>query len=113
MTLLDLLDDLVFRIVVVTQLCILGRCLFLALASDSEALDGLRGPFEDDIRGRARRGDGPDWVRYMDEADRVHERRIDRLRVWATGALVARPPDRGLPPAIRGRSSPWSGGTPA
>ena len=51
MTLLDLLDDLVFRIVVVTQLCILGRCLFLALASDSEALDGLRGPFEDDIRG--------------------------------------------------------------
>ena len=24
----------------------------------------------------------------MDEADRVHERRVDRMRVWATAALV-------------------------
>ena len=70
------------------QVCILVRCWFLARGDDSDALDGLWKPFKHDVIGRANRGDGPDWVRYMDEADRVHERRVDRLRVWATAALV-------------------------
>ena len=80
--------DPVLVVVFVFQLGIAWRCRILARGSDSEALDGLRRRFEDDIVNRARRGDGPDWVRYMDEADRVHERRVDRLRVWATGALA-------------------------
>ena len=84
MTLLDPVLD----VVLLAQLGILCRCWFLARGDDSEALDGLWKQFKHDIIGRAHRGDSPDWVRYMDEADRVHERRIDRLRVWATAALV-------------------------
>lgn len=81
-------SDPVFWLVVGLQVGILIRCLFLASGDDSGAFDRLRKQFEEDITGRAKRGDGPDWVRYMDEADRVHERRIDRLRAWATAALV-------------------------
>ena len=84
MTLLDPVLD----VVLLAQLGIFCRCWFLARGDDSEALDGLWKQFKHDIIGRAHRGDSPDWVRYMDEADRVHERRIDRLRVWATAALV-------------------------
>ena len=80
--------DPVLVVVFLLQLGILCRCCFLALGDDSEALDSLWKQFKHDIIGRAHRGDSPDWVRYMDEADRVHERRIDRLRVWATAALV-------------------------
>ena len=60
----------------------------IAREDESEELDRLWNTFKQDIQGRAKRGDGPDWVRYMDEADRVHERRVDRMRVWATAALV-------------------------
>ena len=81
-------SELVLWVVVGLQVCILARCWLLALGDDSDALDGLWNQFKHDVIGRASRGDGPDWVRYMDEADRVHERRIDRLRVWATAALV-------------------------
>ena len=80
--------DPVLVVVFLAQLGIAWRCWILARGSDSEALDGLRRRFEEDIADRARRGDGPDWVRYMDEADRVRESRVDRLRVWATGALA-------------------------
>ena len=80
--------DPVLVVVFLAQLGIACRCWFLARGDDSEALDGLWKQFKHDIIGRAHRGDSPDWVRYMDEADRVHERRIDRLRVWATAALV-------------------------
>lgn len=81
--------DPVLVVVFLAQLGILCRCWFLARGDDSEALDGLcKKQFKRDIIDRAHRGDSPDWVRYMDEADRVHERRIDRLRVWATAALV-------------------------
>ena len=87
MTLRTLVDPVLVAVFAL-QLGIAWRCWILARGSDSDALDRRRRQFEDDIRGRARRGDGPDWVRYMDEADRVHERRVDRLRVWATGALA-------------------------
>ena len=84
MALLDPVVVLVFAL----QLGIFWRCWILASADESEELDRLRNTFEQDIRIRAKRGDGADWVRYMDEADRVHERRVDRMRVWATAALV-------------------------
>ena len=83
-----MMSDVVLCVVVGLQACILVRCWLLVREDDSDALDGLWKQFKHDVIGRASRGDGPDWVRYMDEADRVHERRIDRLRVWATAALV-------------------------
>ena len=83
-----MLLDPVLWLVFSLQAAILIRCLVLARRDDSEALDDLWKQFKRDIIGRARRGDGADWVRYMDEADRVHERRVDRLGVLATVALV-------------------------
>ena len=82
------LFDPVVLLVLVFQLAILGRCWAIARPDESTELDRLWNTFKHDIRSRAKRGDGPDWVRYMDEADRVHERRVDRMRVWATAALV-------------------------
>ena len=81
-------SDFVLPLVLGLQVGILVRCSLLARGDDSDALDDLWKQFKHDVIGRASRGDSPDWVRYMDEADRVHERRIDRLRVWATAALV-------------------------
>lgn len=80
--------DPVLGIVVLVQLYLLGRCLLHARGNDAAALDVLRKQFNDDIVRRADRGDGPDWVRYMDEADRVHDQRVSRLQAWATAALV-------------------------
>ena len=80
--------DYVLWVALTIQVGLFVRSFQLARADDSDALDSLRVQFEDDVIDRASRGDGPDWVRYMDEGDRVHERRIDRLRVWATAALV-------------------------
>ncbi len=78
----------VLVVVLALQAAIFLYCWILAREDDSEALDRLWKTFKQDILGRAKRGDGPDWVRYMDEADRVHERRVDRMRVSATAALV-------------------------
>ena len=83
-----MLIDPVLEIVVVLQLYLLVRCLLHARGNDAAALDDLRKQFNDDIVRRANRGDGPDWVRYMDEADRVHDQRVGRLQAWATAALV-------------------------
>ena len=80
--------DPVVLLVFAFQVAIFWRCSVLARADESEELDRLWKTFQQDIQSRAKRGDGPDWVRYMDEADRVHERRVDRMRVWATAALV-------------------------
>ncbi len=80
--------DPVVVLVLAVQVYILWRCSVLARGDESEELDRLWKTFKQDIQSRAKRGDGPDWVRYMDEADRVHERRVDRMRVWATAALV-------------------------
>ena len=82
------LFDPVVVLVIAVQVAIFWRCSVLARGDESEELDRLWKTFQQDIHGRAKRGDGPDWVRYMDEADRVHERRVDRMRVWATAALV-------------------------
>ena len=82
------LFDPVLALVLAVQAAIFWRCYVLARGDESEELDRLWKTFKQDIRSRAKRGDGPDWVRYMDEADRVHERRVDRMRVWATAALV-------------------------
>ena len=84
----NLFSDPVLLVVFGFQLAILLRCLVLARGDESEELDRLWKTFKQDIQSRAKRGDGPDWVRYMDEADRVHERRVDLMRVWATAALV-------------------------
>lgn len=81
-------SDPVLWVVVLVQLCIFAWCLLHAKGDDAAALDDLREQFNVDIVSRANRGDGPDWVRYMDEADRVHGRRVDQLQVWATAALV-------------------------
>ncbi len=83
-----LFADPVVVFVLALQVCIFWRCSVIARADESEELDRLWNTFKQDIQSRAKRGDGPDWVRYMDEADRVHERRVDRMRVWATAALV-------------------------
>ena len=80
--------DPVVAVVVGIEVIIFWRCSVLARGDESEDLDRLWKTFQQDIHSRAKRGDGPDWVRYMDEADRVHERRVDRMRVWATAALV-------------------------
>ena len=80
--------DPVLVLVLAVQVAIFWRCSVLARGDESEELDRLWKTFQQDIHGRAKRGDGPDWVRYMDEADRVHERRVDRMRVWATAALA-------------------------
>ena len=84
---MTLLDPVVL-LVIAFQVVIFLRCNVIARADESEELDRLWNTFKHDIQSRAKRGDGPDWVRYMDEADRVHERRVDRMRVWATAALV-------------------------
>lgn len=81
-------SDPILWVVILGQLCILAWCLLHASGDDAAALDDLREQFDADIVSRAHRGDGPDWVRYMDEADRVHGRRFDQLQVWATAALV-------------------------
>ena len=83
-----LFSDPVVLLVLALQVCIFWRCSVIARADESEELDRLWNTFKQDVQSRAKRGDGPDWVRYMDEADRVHERRVDRMRVWATAALV-------------------------
>lgn len=84
MTLFDPVLVLVFAF----QIYIFWRCNVIARADESDELNRLWNTFKHDIQSRAKRGDGPDWVRYMDEADRVHERRVDGMRVWATAALV-------------------------
>ena len=84
MTFLDPVLVLVFAF----QTYIFWRCNVIARADESDELNRLWNTFKHDIQSRAKRGDGPDWVRYMDEADRVHERRVDGMRVWATAALV-------------------------
>ena len=84
----SLFADPVVVLVLAVQVAIFWRCSVLARGDESEELDRLWKTFKQDILSRAKRGDGPDWVRYMDEADRVHERRVDRMRVWATAALV-------------------------
>ena len=74
--------------VAVIQLVLLVLCVGLAREDDAEAFVDLRERFDPDIVARARRGDAPDWLRYLDDADRIHERRSDQLRVYATAALV-------------------------
>ena len=80
--------DPVLVLVFTFQIYIFWRCNVIARADESDELNRLWNTFKHDIQSRAKRGDGPDWVRYMDEADRVHERRVDGMRVWATAALV-------------------------
>ena len=84
---MTLLDPVVL-LVIAFQAVIFLRCNAIARADESDELNRLWNTFKHDIQSRAKRGDGPDWVRYMDEADRVHERRVDGMRVWATAALV-------------------------
>ncbi len=72
----------------VVQVAVFVWALRLARQSDSDALHELEQRFNPDIQSRATRGDGPDWVRYMDEADRVHEQRLDGIRTSAHAALV-------------------------
>ena len=81
-------DQALLACVVVVQVFIFGKCWRFTSEDESSALHRLADDFKRDIIDRARRGAGPDWVRYMDEADRVHERKVDKLRTWTMSALV-------------------------
>lgn len=85
---MDWHDAPLFVFFVFVQVFILWRCWSFTNEDESDALIRLGDDFKQDIIDRARHGDGPDWVRYMDEADRVHEREVDKLRTWAMSALV-------------------------
>ena len=81
-------DNALLVFVLLVQGFIAWKCLRFTSEDESSALHGLADDFKRDIIDRARRGAGPDWVRYMDEADRVHERKVDKLRTWTMSALV-------------------------
>ena len=63
------------------------RSWMLARGAGSD-LGALRKDFAEDIRGRAGRGENPDWTRYAEEGDRQHEVTCESLRNLATTALA-------------------------
>ena len=65
----------------------LYRCNGLRRGAGSE-LQGLRSEFTEDIKGRAVRGQNPDWLRYSEESDREHEYKCESFRNYATTALA-------------------------
>ena len=79
---------IVLAIVAAFQLALLRRSWTLAREDDTATFDDLLAQFFPDLVNRAKRGDAPDWLRYMDEVDRIHEGRSEKLRVNATAALV-------------------------
>ncbi len=82
---------IVYAVVLVVLACqfwLLRRSKVLAWQDDAAAFDGLLTRFIPDLLDRAKRGDAPDWLRYMDDADRVYEGKSEKLRVYATAALV-------------------------
>ena len=79
---------IVLVVIAAFQLGLLRRSWTLAREDDTVAFDDLLARFLPDLVNRAKRGDAPDWLRYMDEVDRVHEGRGEKLRVNATAALV-------------------------
>ena len=76
-------------VVLAFQVWLFWRSRALAQEDDTATFDDLLERFEPDLIDRAKRGDAPDWLRYMDEVDRIHERKSDKLRVYATAALAA------------------------
>ena len=65
----------------------LYNCHILGMRAGSE-LTALKPHFAQDIRGRGRRGEDPDWLRYSEESDRQHEETSERIRNFATTALA-------------------------
>ena len=65
----------------------LYRCNGLRRGAGSELQD-LLFEFTADIRGRAARGQDPDWLRYSEESDREHEYKCESFRNYATTALA-------------------------
>ena len=52
-------------------------------------LDGVLAESRRDLKNRAVRGEPPDWLRYLDDADRAVLPPRDRARILATAALAA------------------------
>ena len=78
----------VLVVILAFQVVLFRRSWALAREDDTPAFDDLLARFVPDLIDQAKRGNGPDWLRYMDDADRVHEGRSDKMRVNATAALV-------------------------
>ena len=78
----------VVLVVLAFQFLLFMRSRTLAREDDTAAFDDLLARFVPDLIDRAKRGDAPDWLRYMDDADRVQEAKDEKLRLYATAALV-------------------------
>ena len=78
----------VVLVVLALQFLLFMRSRTLAREDDTAAFDDLLARFVPDLIDRAKRGDAPDWLRYMDDADRVQEAKDEKLRLYATAALV-------------------------
>jgi len=84
----DLARSLLLAVLALCQLAILRRARALARGDDGERLAELGRTFAEDLKQRAGRGQGPDWLRYRGELDRLFELRDDRLRTLAAAALA-------------------------
>ena len=80
---------LVLLVLAACQGAILYRAWITSRGDDYPRMRELNARFADDLVGRARRGQGPDWLRYRAELDRLFEARDDRLRSFAAAALAA------------------------
>ncbi len=70
------------------QLLILWRARATARQDPKKALSRQGELFATDLKQRAGRGEGPDWLRYRAEAEREFEGRDERLRMLAAAALA-------------------------
>jgi ABC-type transporter Mla subunit MlaD len=70
------------------QTAILRRAWLVSRGDDRPRLGELGASFAADLKQRARRGEGPDWLRYQAEVDRLFEGRDDRLRSLAAAGLA-------------------------
>jgi hypothetical protein len=78
----------VLGLLALCQGALLWRAWIAAHADDSLRLAELSTSFTNDLKQRARRGEGPDWLRYQAELDRLFEARDDGLRSLAAAALA-------------------------
>jgi hypothetical protein len=73
----------------VLQVLILARARAAARHDPKAAFGRLGEAFAADLKRRAGRGEGPDWLRYRGEVERQFEGRDERLRMLAAAALAA------------------------
>lgn len=70
------------------QILIFGLTRRIARRNFGALLQGVLGESRRDLGERAARGEAPDWLRYLDDADRVVLEPRDRARNYATAALA-------------------------